>query len=167
MQHKSHKRGFTLIELLVVVLIVGILAAVAVPRYQKAVEKARLTEVWATMSALRKAAAVKVLQGKHMIDVPFQDLDVSINCANDGTGQCAVPCPSAKWSTTDVDYGGAPCVYAIRDSSDDLDVSFSGYYILNGTSMPVELHLTNEGRSCSEGSSGVSGTVCQELGQVY
>src|ERR1700758_980679 len=52
---RRSKGGFTLIELLVVVLIIGILAAIAVPQYFKVVEKGKASEGLATLDSLRSA----------------------------------------------------------------------------------------------------------------
>ena len=46
--------GFTLIELLVVVLIIGILAGIAIPQYERAVHKVQATEVMNAIQALKK-----------------------------------------------------------------------------------------------------------------
>ena len=54
--------GFTLIELLVVVLIIGILAAIAVPQYQKAVEKSRAAEVLTLLKHIQNAYVVARLE---------------------------------------------------------------------------------------------------------
>ncbi len=56
------KNGFTLIELLVVVLIAGILAAVALPQYNKAVFKARATRVVTFLNAVTKGVDLYELE---------------------------------------------------------------------------------------------------------
>ena len=52
MQLHLRKKGFTLIELLAVVLIIGILASLALPGYQRSVERARVAEALTLMRAI-------------------------------------------------------------------------------------------------------------------
>ena len=62
MTYLYNNGGFTLIELLVVVLIIGILAAVAVPQYQKAVEKTKQIQDIAIVRTLYKGLEIYRLE---------------------------------------------------------------------------------------------------------
>ena len=72
----SRLGGFTLIELLVVVLIIGILAAMAMPQYFKAVERSRMAEAVTLMNSITQAQRRKFMQTNRYAE-DFRGLDVS------------------------------------------------------------------------------------------
>ncbi len=76
-RNNSRLKGFTLIELLVVVLIIGILSAVALPQYEKAVNKARAAEAWTYAKAFADAQKIYYLSnGGYTTDLSQLDIEM-------------------------------------------------------------------------------------------
>ena len=75
------KQGFTLIELLVVVLIIGILAAVAWPNYQVAVERTRISKALPWLRSIRDAQ-MRYQMATSKQTASLEALDISIPYTN-------------------------------------------------------------------------------------
>jgi type IV pilus assembly protein PilA len=78
-QQQKSKKGFTLIELLIILVIIGVLAAIAVPAYQSHMRKARFAEVTRAAAGLR-----------HQVDMCIMTLDTTEGC-NGGSNGIRVP----------------------------------------------------------------------------
>ena len=100
---RKHSQGFTLIELLVVVLIVGILAAVAVPQYFGVIEKGHFVEATACIDAL-KGAEERYALGSGTYGA---GTDISATPGSATTNPFDTACQGMKYFTGAVTVAGA------------------------------------------------------------
>jgi len=71
------RKGFTLVELAVVIIIIGVLAAFAVPRFLDSVERSKAAESFNYLAAVRAAQErYQVRQGTYAADL--DDLDIQM-----------------------------------------------------------------------------------------
>ena len=75
---KLNNKGFTLIELLVVILIISILAAIALPKYARSVEKSRVSEAKTVMGVINHAQTIYHIQHAPDYATDFSALDVDL-----------------------------------------------------------------------------------------
>jgi len=93
------KKGFTLIELLIVIIIIGLLATMAVPQYQKLVDRAKRVEAITMLSSIGTASTMYYIQQ----GMPSTTISASANDL-----YVAIP-SNTKWvyrNTTNVTTGG-------------------------------------------------------------
>ncbi len=125
---KKNNYGFTLIELLVVVLIIGILAAVAVPQYKNAIDKARFAAQYLPwFERFYKAQQhYKLVAGEFSSDWETLDVDfpAGTRFVTQGSGAVAAAFPggdtwlfSPRYHTIQVEYQGSPVNISLESGS--------------------------------------------------
>ena len=74
------KKGFTLLELIIVIVVIGILASIALPRYTKVAERARMAEGKHILGEIR-SAQMRYLLSHSVFTNDSDDLDIEIASA--------------------------------------------------------------------------------------
>ena len=96
---KTVNKGFTLIELLVVVLIIGILAAIALPQYRKVTERAKMAEAVTILKAIGDAQQrFYMVNNRYLLCTELDLLDIDLGGSNDCVYEGGLNCSCKQTS---------------------------------------------------------------------
>ena len=123
MKRIKNNKGFTLIELLVVVLIIGILAAIALPKYQLATDKARYSKMMDFTKAIADAEVRALMLTS---DPTFNDLDIDIPANCTLTNSKTITCDNGNWFCHLHNYS-----FVIFPRCTDFKINASYYYSID------------------------------------
>lgn len=168
-RNDAGEKGFTLIELLVVVLIIGILSAVALPQYQKAVWKSRAAQLFTLARSLGTAQeAFYMANGSY--PTQFSELDLDFNALSSAGND---PCSLAV-SSSDARRFGKDFELVLNNASNNFVLSSSvftsGPYKCGGfvfVNDKIKYSAANNTLYCWEGSGEdrvkEPGSFCEKL----
>jgi type IV pilus assembly protein PilA len=159
LSNKKSNKGFTLIELLVVVVIVGVLAAIALPNLLGQVGKARESEAKSTLGALARAQQVyfnqktRFAETTDALDIPVgkekyytiavTDVDTALQLADgkDNAGKGTRDYANAvQYDSTDRTFSSILCRAADATKADQYDID--GTSITGGGRVDTATEMT-------------------------
>ena len=126
------KKAFTLVELMVVILIVGILAAVAIPLMQGRIDKAKWSEGNAAAGTIRTAirayaAETSIATAQGLVGNTLDDADTQAALGFDSADLAGTYFVASDYEITSVNDNGVASITVSGGSQDD---SPTGSYLL-------------------------------------